>query len=147
MEWKLQAGRGKVAIFLDCLQGTAALRSITMEEVCGQEEDILVLTAGMTRADDCVHACPKFKGSIGPPVLSKREANRLLQRLVQVRDVWRRPGGRTLAGGCGAGHREDAARHGEPICLAAHLQGGVGGVEGIIQRGASHRGRLGYRGA
>ena len=67
------------------MQGTAALGSITLEEVCRQEEDILVLTAGMTGAEDCVHACPKFKGSIGPPVLSDGEADMLLQRLVQVR--------------------------------------------------------------
>ena len=43
--------------------------------------------AGMTRAEDCVHACPKFKGSIGPPALSNGEADRLLQRLVKVREV------------------------------------------------------------
>ena len=121
--------------------------SITMEEVCGQEEDILVLNAGMTRAEDCVHACPMFKGSIGPPVLKEGEANRLLQRLVQVRVGWQRTGRRTLAGGCGARHREDAARHGEPLCLAAYIQGGVGGVEGLIQWRGSHLGRLGYRGA
>ena len=100
----------------------------------------------MTRAEDCVHACPKFKGSIGPLVLSNGEADRLLQRLVQVRKGLSSLQ-RTLAGCCGTRHRKDAARDGEPLCLAAHLPGRVGGVEGFIQRGASHRGRLGYGGA
>ena len=71
MEWKLK--------------GEAALDETTKEELCHEESNILVLTAGMAKADDCIQACPKLqRASRAAPVRTAEEGGKVLERLVEV---------------------------------------------------------------
>ena len=70
MEWKLE--------------GEAVMDEVTKEELCHEESNILVLTAGMARADECIQACPKLQRARAAPVRTAEEGAKVLERLVEV---------------------------------------------------------------